>query len=125
MLTSAVQGRVCLIRWPATLPGRTLQQDQPPADRPRLSAPEEISERCWHFCFYCIGEKLPGCELLCALDQRKIFEMCLIWADVPMVLSLYLAVQRWRYFLHFDLGVLMDDRSEQFDLHLSQYYPRS
>lgn len=52
--------------------------------------------------------------------------MYLIWADVPTVLSLYLVVQRWRYFfLHLDLGVPIDDRSEKFDLHLRHYYPRS
>lgn len=51
MLTTAIQGCFRLIRWPATLPGWSLQQDQPSADRPRLPAPQEISERWPPFSF--------------------------------------------------------------------------
>lgn len=85
MLTTAIQGCFRLIRRPATLPGWSLQQDQPSADRPRLPAPQEISERWPPFRSYCIGEKLPGLELLSARDQRKIFEMYAIWANFPMI----------------------------------------
>ena len=84
-----------------------------------------MSKLGWRFRSYCIGEEVPSFEPLCACDERNNLEMYLIWADVPTVLSLYLAVQRWRYFLHLDLGVPIDDRSEKFDLHLRQYYPRS
>jgi hypothetical protein len=84
----AVQGCLCFIRWPPTLPGWSLQQDQPPADRPRLPALEEINERWPPFCSSCIGEKLLNLELLCARDQRENFEIYWIWAEFSSELSI-------------------------------------
>lgn len=60
---------------------------------------------------YCIGVKLPGLELSYARDQRKFSEIYSIWGKISFCyLSLYRVVQRWRFFLHSDLGVPIDDR---------------
>jgi hypothetical protein len=108
MLTTAVQGCFRLIRRSATLSGWTLQQDQSSADRPRLPAPQEISERWSPFSFLLHWWKAAGSRaIVCSRPKENFRDVCDLG---KFSYDLFIGLCSAGVFLHSDLGVPIDDR---------------